>query len=157
MRAGQMAIGGAALVVVAGAIAGVVLMRGTNTPVPTSERSGEVTAGTPVISVTTSEARITAALAALAAAGPARSHHRESARILPAMPPLPFSHPARRHRNAAWLGPWPRPLWHHRTPGGASRKALPIPTRCAQAGAKGVVWTVENILRYSLQPQTLPA
>ncbi|MDP2063360.1 MAG: hypothetical protein Q8J98_09695 [Phaeovulum sp.] len=152
MRGGQMVVAGVALIVIAAGTGAVLLLRGAeeNSPAPVGENS--VTAGTPVISVTTSDERIAAAVAALAAAGPAEvttANRREY--YLQCRPCHSVTQPDGTVTElGSGLGP---DLYGIIDRPAAQQAGFEYSESMRQAGEKGVIWTVENILRYSYNPK----
>ncbi len=153
MRTDQMIFGGLALLVVAGGVAYLVLGDKTmEAPSAAVTSENTVTAGTPNISATTSEERIAAALATLAAAGPAEvttANRREY--YLQCRPCHSVTQPDGTVTEiGSGLGP---DLYGIIGKPAAMQEGFAYSDSMLQVAAAGVVWTVENILRYSYNPK----
>lgn len=156
MRTRQKVIAGGALVLVVAGVVGVVVMRGNDTPAPAPAPEASVdervTAGTPVISVNTSEERIAAAIATLAAAGPPEvtaANRREY--YLQCRPCHSITQPDGTVTEiGSGLGP---DLYGIIDRPAAQQKGFEYSESMQLAAANGLVWTVENILRYSYNPK----
>lgn len=152
MRTGQIAMAGGVLALVAAGVTGVFLLRGGEAPAPSASSENQITAGTPVISVATSDERIAAAVAALAAAGPAQvtaANRREY--YLQCRPCHSVTQP---DGTVTLLGSGLGPdLYGIIGRPAARQEGFAYSDSMREAGAKGLVWTVENILRYSFNPK----
>ncbi|WP_372838908.1 cytochrome c family protein [Phaeovulum sp.] len=153
MRTDQMVIGGLALLVVVGGV-GYYTLGDKTTEAPSAGATSEnaVTAGTPNISATTSDERIAAAIATLAAAGPAEvtsANRREY--YLQCRPCHSITKPdGEVIELGSGLGP---DLYGIIDKPAGMQEGFAYSESMLQAAEAGLVWTVENILRYSYNPK----
>jgi len=157
MRTGQIAIAGGALALVVAGVAGMVVLRGDGRPTsdPQAESSidEKVTAGTPNISVNTSDERIAAALATLAAATEPAAVTTQNRReyYLQCRPCHSITQPDGTVTElGSGLGP---DLYDIIGRPAAAQEGFDYSDAMRQAAANGLVWTIENILRYSYNPK----
>ena len=157
MHTGQIAIAGGALALVVAGVAGTVMLRGNGAPTPDPQAGlsidEKVTAGTPVISVNTSEERIAAALATLAAATEPAAVTPQNRReyYLQCRPCHSVTQPDGTVTElGSGLGP---DLYGIIDRPAAAQEGFEYSDTMRQAAANGLVWTVENILRYSYNPK----